>query len=70
MENMSDDLKKVDNLHLLAKSKGKSRLFSSFSEILVGEVEISNFQDVIGDETLHGTSTILDGEGGAVGLVS
>ena len=43
----------------LAKCKGKTRLFGSSSEILVLDLEVSDGQNVVLDNTLHGPRPVV-----------
>lgn len=51
---------------LLAKGKGKSGLLRGLCEILVLDDEVTNGQGILRDEALHGSTTILNGELGAI----
>lgn len=53
----------------LAEGEGETRFLGSFSEVLSRNLDITNAEDIVGDEALHGTSTILNRELGTIRLV-
>ena len=58
------------NIDVLAKSKGKTRLFGSLRKVLIGDSEVTDAKSVLGDVAFHGATAVLYGELGSIGLVS
>lgn len=56
-------------MHVLAESKGETRLFGGLCKVLVTNRKIADAEDVLGNVALHGASAVLYGEVGAIGLV-
>lgn len=56
-------------MYVLAKCKGKTRLFGGLSKQLVLDGDVTDSQGVLGYEAFHRARTILDLECRAVGLV-
>jgi hypothetical protein len=59
----------LKNVYSLAKRKCKAGLLGSLCKVLTANGHVAKAKVVIGDETLHGPSAILDGESGAIGRV-
>ena len=55
--------------YLLSESKGESRLLGCLCEQLVLDGEITNCNVIAGHKALHGSTAVLNGELGTVGLV-
>jgi len=53
----------------LSESERKSRLLGRLSEILLLDGEVSDREGVLREEALEGSGTVVDLEGGSVGLV-
>lgn len=54
---------------LLSESKGESRFLGGFGKVLRVNGNVSNAEFVVGNETLHRSGTVMDGELCAVRLV-
>jgi hypothetical protein len=58
-----------ENERLLPESEGKPWFLKSFSEVLTPYSYITDGKHVVGNETLHGTGSIVYGELRTIGFV-
>lgn len=66
---MSQPVQQV-TICVLGESKSETGLLHGFSKVLALDGHVTDGEDVLRDKALHRPSTILDGELGAVRLVS
>ena len=55
--------------HLLAKGEGETWLLGCFGKVHIFHSEITHGENIVRDEALHGTRTVVDFNTGSVGLV-